>query len=700
MGEWRLGVDIGGTFTDLVALGADGEVRVRKVPSTPDDISASVLNGMALLLDDIGAKFSDVAEIVHGTTVGSNTLLQRSGARTGVLTTKGFRDVLEIGRIRTPTMFDLTWEKPEPISPRRIRLEVEERIAADGSIVTPLDLDDVRRAALKFKENEVEAVAISFLSSYTNSDHEQQAKKLLAEEAPSLLVTASSDVLPEMKEYERTSTTVINAYLLREMRRYLDKLIERLRENQFSGVLLVMTSSGGMVSIESASEKPVFLVGSGPAGGVIGAARLAEAQGLSEAIAFDMGGTTAKASIIVDGKPVITNEYEFRDGISSPSRFIKGGGYMIKAPAIDVAEVGAGGGSLAWIDEGGLSRVGPHSAGADPGPACYGRGNDKPTVTDANVVLGYLNPDELAGGELLIQSELSEKAIQTHIGQPLGLSLIEAALGVRKLANLEMARAIRAITVERGLDPRDMVLMAFGGGGPLHGVDVAALLGISRVIITPMSGVFCSVGMLASDVEHNDVTAFVTRLDRARYDRFSEIVAGLKERAIERLSKEGFGDDAISLEFQADLRYVGQSSELPVLFSAAESSQSCFPKLYDDFQENYLRSYGYTNDEPVEFVNVRVVARGRRESRLKFDQIQTQAGTPSNKTSARLAYFEDGEGVETPVLDRSSLTAERIEGPVIIEAYDTTILVPPHASVYAEASDSVAIDLAENFAEL
>ncbi len=369
------------------------------------------MQGVAALLHTARVPPGDVQEVVHGTTVASNTILQKRGAATGVLTTKGFRDVLEIGRIRTPGMFDLAWRKPEPLVPRRHRLEVDERIGADGSIVRALDRDGVIAAARRFRDAGVETVAICFINSYANPQHEQAAEELLRATCPELTVTASWSVLPELKEYERTSTTVVNAYILPVMRSYLSHLSAELHAVGVTAPLLVMASNGGMMGVRAASAKPVFAVASGPAGGVAGAARLGPLSGFRDLIVFDMGGTTAKAAIVENGQPMLTSEYEFREGISSPSRFIKGGGYVLKVPAIDIAEVGSGGGSLASIDAGGLLRVGPESAGADPGPACYGRGNEQPTVTDANVVLGLLDPESLAGGSLLIDRRKSEDAV-------------------------------------------------------------------------------------------------------------------------------------------------------------------------------------------------------------------------------------------------------------------------------------------------
>jgi N-methylhydantoinase A len=689
-GGVRVGVDIGGTFTDIVVQRPDGVLLVHKTSSTPRDLSQAVIAGLEAALAAAGVRPQDVVEIVHGTTVASNTLLQKSGARTGVLTTRGFRDVLEIGRIRTPTMFDLTWVKPEPLAPRRHRLEVEERVAADGTVVTPLDEASVRAAGRRFCAEGVEAVAICFLNSYANPTHERAAQRLLEHEFPSLSVTASCAVLPEIKEYERTSTTVVNAYILGAMRTYLSRLAERLRAIGIRAPLLVVASHGGMMGASAASERPVFAVASGPAGGVSGAARLGQVIGDRNIVVFDMGGTTAKASIIDDGVPALTTEYEFREGMSSPSRFIKGGGYLLKVPSIDIAEVGSGGGSLAAVDQGGLLLVGPESAGADPGPACYGRGNDRPTVTDANLLLGFLNPGGLAGGALAVDRALSEQAIRRHVATPLGLTAVEAAHGIREVASVTMARAIRAVTVERGRDPRDMTLMAFGGNGPVFAVELARQLGIKRILVPPMSGVFCAAGMLAADVEHSYVRTLLGRLDTIAAASVEAAIAALTEDGRAALKAEGYEADDGALTLFADLRYEGQSSDLSVPMPEPRLTDATRVALSHAFQTEYQRLFGYTIDDPLELVNIRLVAAGRRSGRLDFATARVRAQS-SGATAARQVSFERGAPfVETPVLAREALIGPR-SGPLILEAYDTTIVVPAGTSAAPDPSGSIIL---------
>jgi len=693
--EYRIGVDIGGTFTDIVLYYEAGQTVIAKVASTPDDPGRAVVDGIVKILHEQSIPPSDVSEIVHGTTVGSNTILQKVGAKTGLLTTRGFRDILEIGRIRTPEMFDLTWEKPVQLVPRRHRKEVTERLSAHGEIITPLDENSLRAVVTELVEDGCETVAICFLNSYANPAHEIAARKLIEAEFPQLLVTASCDVLPEMKEYERTSTTVVNAYLLTTMRTYLTRLENELAKHDLDAPLLVVNSAGGMMSVNAAKSRPVFVVGSGPAGGVTGAARLATATGLGTVIAFDMGGTTAKASIIDNGNPMLVNEYEFREGISSPSRFIKGGGYMLKVPAIDIAEVGAGGGSIAWVDTGGMLQVGPVSAGADPGPAAYNRGNDKPTVTDANIHLGFIGESGLAGGSMTIDKALSEQAIRLHIAEPLGLSVTEAALGIRQIANINMARAIRSVTVERGLDPREMSLMAFGGGGALHAVDVARILGIEKIIVPTMSGVFCSVGMLASDVEHSLVVATVGLVDdwlEAELERHFDQLEGDMQ---DRLQEEGFDKNNTELQFGADLRYLGQSSELTIPIDPTIVCEQGATALIEPFGDAYRSVYGYSDETPVELVNLRVTGRGLRAEKLDFNNLSnTRKTLNEQEKSSRKVHFDGEEGrLSTEILSRDLVLEAPVKGPAILVSYDTTIVVPPGIIAKSDGCGSVVLDL-------
>ncbi|WP_309946239.1 hydantoinase/oxoprolinase family protein [Tardiphaga robiniae] len=687
-GKIRVAVDIGGTFTDIALFLESGLIHQSKVSSTPEDPSRAVVDGVGRLLAELSIEPSAVAEVLHGTTVGSNTILQRSGAKTGLITTRGFRDVLEIGRIRMPDMFDLTWVKPQPLVPRRYRMEVNERMAADGTTVEPLSEASVIAAGKALVAEDIEAVAIAFINSYRNPAHELQAEAILRANFPQLLVTTSCAVLPEMKEYERTSTTVVNAYLLSAMRTYLQKLESGLRSIGVAAPILVMTSNGGMLAANVTCEKPVLVVASGPAGGVIGAARLGIARDDRDVIVFDMGGTTAKAVIIEDGRPTMTSEYEFRDGISTSSRFIKAGGYMLKVPAIDIAEVGAGGGSIAGIDKGGLLVVGPQSAGAVPGPACYGLGNDKPTVTDANVVLGFINATSLAGGNLNIDRNLSETAIRTHVGDPLELSLLDAAHGIRAVANAAMARAVRAVTVERGRDPRDLTLMAFGGNGGVHAPDLARQLGIPRVVVPPMSGIFSALGMLASDIEHTALKTVSLYLDKMQVSDLKAIKSELQQQVAGQLAGDGYQAERTMFLWEADLRHEGQATELTVPFEGED-----FDQIRERFVAEYFKTYGYRDATPIELMKVRVAGRGLRENRLDFSAMKIAARQGASRSGTRDVSFARGEAaIAVNIVDRSAVGLSPRQGPLIIEEFDATIIVPPDARVHKDAIGCIVLE--------
>jgi N-methylhydantoinase A len=685
----RVAVDIGGTFTDIVVLSSGGVLHESKIATTPDDPSRAVVAGLEALLRELALAPHLVAEVLHGTTVGSNTILQRTGARTGLITTRGFRDVLEIGRIRMPDMFDLSWDKPKPLVPRRYRLEVGERIAADGSIVEPLNERDVVTAGERLAAAGIEAVAVCLLNSYRNPLHERRIEDILRARFPQLLVTASYAVLPERKEYERTSTTVVNAYLLGAMRAYLRNLEAGLRAIGIQAPVRVITSNGGMLAAPSACETPVFVVASGPAGGVIGAARLGAARGWSDLIVFDMGGTTAKAVIVEAGRPSMTSEYEFRDGISTSSRFVKAGGYMLKVPAIDIAEVGAGGGSLAGIDRGGLLTVGPQSAGAVPGPACYGLGNDRPTVTDANLVLGFINPHALAGGRLPIERSLSERAVASHVAVPLGLSLEEAAHGIRAVANAAMARAVRAVTVERGRDPRDLTLVAFGGNGGIHATDLARDLGIARVVVPPLAGVFSAVGMLAADLEHVGLRMVTRCLDQLSPADLNAAKLELADEVAARFAADGFGKDRVAFGWEADLRHEGQASELTIHYHGDDLAE-----MRRRFIDEYEKTYGYRDDSPIELVKLRVVGRGLSAQRLNFKQLTIAAPAAAAAAAHRHVHFVRGSAATiTEVVPRSALTPKPRRGPLIVEEFDATIVVPPDATAHLDAIGNIVLEL-------
>lgn len=682
----RLSVDIGGTFTDLVLLRSDGVTFSAKVSSTPGAPEDAVVTGMAEVLEAARLDPAALTEVLHGTTVGSNTLLQKLGARCGLITTRGFRDVLEIGRLRTPGMFDLTWDKPEPLVARRYRLEAAERVLADGTVMTPLAVEDVLAAGRFFADEGIESVAICFINSYKNPINERLAAAAFAEAFPEIAVTASEDVLPETGEYERTSTTAVNAYVLPPLRGYLTRLEQKLRGQGVTAPLLIGNSNGGLSSSVVAQAKPVFFISSGRSSGAVGALRLGQAIGEENLVAFDMGGTTASAALIHRGVLSRTHEYEFRAGMSVPSRFIKAGGYMMRVPTVDVAEVGNGAGSIAAIDAAGLLTVGPRSAGAAPGPVCYGLGGTRPTVTDANVVLGFL-PPVLAGGSLQLDVAAARAVIGRELAQPLGLDIEAAAYGIREIANANMVRAIRAVTVERGLDPRELTLLAFGGSGPVHACDLARVLGISRVLFPPSPGVFTAMGMLAGSVEHHELRSLQGRLDVIEGARVAALRAEMRKAATAALVKQGYAPETIAFSDEIDLRLEGQDAALSIPFTSFDAAG-----LRPAFIAAYRDTYGYTPTDAVEAVALRLHAHAQTSAPLDFRALRPAPAVSASASSARLVHFGRDRALQTPVVRREAVRAA-LAGPVIIEGADTTIVIPPGTWVEPNATGSLVATL-------
>ncbi len=512
---YRVGVDVGGTFTDIVLLGSDGTIHTKKVGSSMANYAEAIVDGLAEVFRETGLDGSTIEEIRHGTTVASNAILEHKGARVGLVTSKGFRDVLEIRTLRMPRLYDIGWMKPAPLVERYLRQVVDERIDAHGRIERALDRKDAERAVDALLAEKVEAIAVCLLNSFTNPAHELALKAIVRARAPDLPLSVSCEVLPEIKEYERTSTTVVNAYVMPIVARYLRALRKGLDAAGVPARLLLMQSNGGLTTDGAAVERPMNIIESGPAGGVVGAQALARAMRLPKIVTFDMGGTTAKASIVEDGAVTRAAEYSVGAGIMIGSRLLTGAGYTLKVPAIDLAEVGAGGGSLVWIDGGGALQIGPESAGASPGPVCYDKGGTVATVTDANVLLGYINPRHLVGGALKLNAEKARRVFSETIAAPLRMSAEQAAYGAHQIAASNMIRAIKAVSTERGRDPREFALFAFGGNGPLFACGMAGALGMSRVVVPPSAGLFSSFGLLYADVEHHYSRTFRRLLRKA-----------------------------------------------------------------------------------------------------------------------------------------------------------------------------------------
>ena len=528
---YRLGADIGGTFTDLVIAAPDGGYWTKKLSSTQDDLSRGIIEGMGQLLSEQDVAFESIEEIVHGTTVATNAILQDKGAKTALITTEGFRDVLELRRMRVPSLYSLLYAPPKPLVERHLRLEVTERVGADGEVLIPLDMDSLHEAISVIREEGAEAVAVCFLHSYRYPGHERAVGDELRRMLPGVFVSLSVDVLPEIREYERTSTTVVNACLGPIVKSYTDSLVRRVKDASSDAPVRIMQSNGGIMSARRAAQTPVQMLESGPAAGVIAADNLGKRLGLKNIITFDMGGTTAKAALFENGSPSYTTDYEIGAGISLSSKLVTGGGHAVKVPVIDLAEVGAGGGSIVRIDAGGALKVGPNSAGSYPGPACYDTGGAEPTVTDANLVLGYINPSYLAGGEVKLTPSLAESSMQSAVAEPLGLSLLDAAQGVHAVANVNMIRAIRAVSTYRGRDPRDFALLAFGGSGPIHAADMARSLGIGTVVVPPSPGLFSAVGLLQARPERHFVRTYFTNVADADFEGINRVFQEFVDRS-------------------------------------------------------------------------------------------------------------------------------------------------------------------------
>ncbi len=685
-GGFRLAADIGGTFTDLALTAPDGTSVTMKLPSTPDDYGRAIVEGTLRLCREWEIVPHQLSQILHGCTIATNAILENAGARTALITTRGFRDVLELRRIRVPRLYEPLYQKPAALAPRDLRLEVDERIGPRGEIITPLDEASLHTAIAVLRARKVEAIAVCLLHSYANPAHERRIGEALRAALPECFVTLSVDILPEIREYERTSTTVINSYVGPVVRSYVDGLQRRLTGAGIMAPLLVMQSSGGILDAAGAMEMPARIVECGPAAGVIGAAWAAARAGYRDVITFDMGGTTAKASLIEAGRIAQTDEYEVGGGISLSSKLVKGGGYALKLPVIDISEVGAGGGSVVWLDRAGGLKVGPRSAGAVPGPACYGAGGNAATVTDANVVLGYVSPVALAGGTVRIDARIATRVIREQVAAPLRQSPDEAAFGVFAVATATMMRALKAVSTYRGRDPRDFALCAFGGNGGIFAAFLASELGIKRVLVPPAAGVLSAIGLLVSDKSYTQSTAFLHRTSATSMKILRTALAAL-QTAIERR----LGRGRINFDAFASMRYAGQAFELRVPIAAGAS----LAELSAAFEAEHERTYGHAlqGTMPTEFVNVSVVGRldapGRKAERLTLTATREAAATP---TGRRAAYFGRVHGrLVTPVIARKDLSSRPRRGPLIIEEYEGTTVVPPGSRAHLDRFGNIVI---------
>lgn len=689
--KFRVGVDIGGTFTDVAMLSSDGTIISHKLPSTPDDYSRGIAEGVRELLDVNDVNADSVDALIHATTVATNAVLEYKGALTGLVTTEGFRDVLEMRRLRIPVIYDLRYQKPQPLVPRRHRYEISERMDSAGNVIRAFSKEDVEKLAKKLKKDQIESVAICFLHAYANPEPEKRVAEILIRIlGPDVYISRSSEVLPEIREYERTSTTVVNCYIGPIIGRYLRSLSERLASIGIKCPIQIMHSAGGVMSVDSAIKKPAHLLESGPAAGVIAGARVADAASHNKIITFDMGGTSAKAALVENGQPTKTAEYEVGAGINLSSKLVKGGGYPIKLPFIDVSEIGAGGGSIISVDENGRISVGPESAGAYPGPVAYGQGGTEPTFTDAMIALGYINPDCLVGGEFKLNSESARDALTAKVASPLEITLSEAAYGVLTLTVATMTRAIKAVSTYQGRDPREFTLVAFGGNGPVVAAEVARALQMRNILIPPTAGVLSAIGLLFSDVEHEFVRTIFDRSKRFDTETLADVFTELALEAHQLFSTEGYADNQVSLRAYADIRYSGQAYELTI------PTNHEFPDilaLKAGFADEHERTYGHKSDtDPIDIISLKLVATIDTKGNRNDTVLRVKAGYISE--GERPIYFGPELGNHlVPVLSRGELTDQPRKGPIIVEEYDSTCIVPPFGHASLDSAGNILIEL-------
>ena len=694
-GSLRISADIGGTFTDIAFLRNDGVLITRKILSTPDDFARAVVMGILELINEINEPPESFSEVLHGCTVATNAILESKGAKTALITTKGFRDVLEMRRIRMPVLYDPLYVKPVPLIPRERRYEIEERLDGNGKIITKINRNNLKDIINNIRDDNVESIAVTLIHSYANDKHERIIGEILSNELPKCFVTLSVDILPEIREYERTSTTAINAYVGPPVKSYVNSLINILKESGFTSNLLMMQSSGGMMDAETVVKNPAQIVECGPAAGVIGSAHLGRLTNMNNLITLDMGGTTAKASLIENGNLMKTDEYEVGGGINLSSKLIKGGGYALKTPVIDISEVGAGGGSIVWIDKVGQLKVGPKSAGASPGPVCYNNKGTEPTLTDANVVLGYLNPSSIAGGTVLIDYEAAYNSLNDKIAVPLNQNVMELAYGIHLIANSTMMRAVKAVSTYRGRDPREFTIIAFGGCGGIHVVELARSLQIDRALIPLSAGVFSALGLLVSDIESTLSRSYFRSFIHTSPDEMNKFYEELEDNINKNL---GSNSDLISISRFADMRYEGQAFELTVPVPNGKLNQLNISHLPELFESEHESTYGhrYPGDKNVQIVNLRTTGKLESNFRRNIDvnKMQEYNTRKTFKNNDRKAYFGKNFGyINTPVINRWDLTQKPHNGPIIVEEYENTIVIPPDSNMRLDDFGNILIEI-------
>src|SRR5450432_247846 len=691
--SYRIGVDIGGTFTDLVVFNdATGSFAVGKTLTTPQDPSQAIETLLLEILSREQIATADVQQLIHGTTLVTNAIIERKGSRTALLATHGFRDSIEIGRENRYELYDLMLEMPQPLVPRYLRFDVPQRTLADGTTLQELDVTFVEQLARELTAHKIEAVAIAFLNSFANGNAEREARAAVQRVAPHTRVSISSEVVPEIREFERTSTTITNVYVQDLVERYLHNLQTRLAQIGFDGSLFLMISSGGIVTVDTAIRFPIRLLESGPAAGALAAASYGAACGYKDLLSFDMGGTTAKFCVIDQGQPLTALDFE----VDRRYRFKKGSGLPVKVPVIEMIEIGAGGGSIAHIDPLGLLKVGPESAGAEPGPVCYGRGGTQPTVTDADLVLGYLDPAYFLGGQLKIDLAAARQALQTQIATPLGLSLEEAAWGIHQIVNESMANAARIHTLERGKDPHRFPVFAFGGAGPVHGFRVAQALGSPALIVPLGAGVMSAVGFLTAPLAFDFVRSWPGHLQDIDWRRVNILLGEMEAEGQAVLEQSGLSPEKIQYRREADIRYVGQGHEIRVPLPSGQLDSDSAQVITLAFEEVYQRLYERLSlAVPIEIINWRVTASGPKpEVHLQMPDHEQKTSQSAQKGS-RQVYFPGGYR-DVVVYDRYLLSpGTGFMGPAIVEERESTVIVGEDCNCLIDGQWNMIIDLAQ-----
>ena len=689
MGKIRVGIDIGGTFTDIVLLDYEGNRYFGKTLTTYPDPSEGFLRGIDETLKRYGFGYEDIDVIIHGTTLVTNALIERKGAKTALITTEGFKDTIEIGTEQRFDLYDLMIDKAEPLVPRHLRFGVRERILADGSIYEPLDENQLKTLLLELEKKGVEAIAVSFLHSYRNSVHEKRAKDIAKEVVPNIPISISSEVASEIREYQRTSTVVANVFVQPLVERYLTDLRDKLNAKGFHGQFHMMLSSGGTCTIETACKYPIRILESGPVGGTIAGTFFSQRCGINNMMAFDMGGTTAKTSLVNDGVPLITNDFE----VGRQERFRKGSGMPIKSPVIEMIEIGAGGGSIAKINEMGMMKVGPESASSTPGPACYSRGGENPTITDADVVLGYLNPDYFLGGEMKLDVDAAKKAIDEKIAKPLGITVKEAAWGIHRMVNENMAEASRIHATEKGIDIRKFVMFATGGAGPVHACNVASLLDMPMVISPVGAGVCSAFGFLSTPLSFDFVRTYAGNLSEMDWTVVNRLYTEMESEGLKILSDSGIAAEDVKIERSCEMHFLGQSHDIRVPIPGGTLSSEVATEIKKNFYDKYTEIFADTGvDCDVVATSWRLVVNGPKPVVNIKSKSEKVIYIPEPKNTRPVYWGEYKDYLETPVFDRNSLRpGAKMSGPAIIEERESTFVVNPSYDIQVDDDCNVIL---------